>query len=104
MTFLFSDFGAAKHDVEHYFSALSTKSDGRVNAVLYAKKLTPLLGFSTGRMVRSKSDIVTLLHVFSPGCPETFFPVRALFGATAAWEWTGLGVLMTHGWFAQQVF
>ena len=69
-----------------------------------AKNLTPLLGFLAGCTARGKSDIVTLLHVFSPGCPETFFPVRALFGATAAWEWTGLGVLMTHGWFAQQVF
>ena len=95
--FFFSDFCAVKHDVEHYFSALSTKSDGRVNAILYAKKLTPLLGFSTGRMVRSKSDIVTVLHVFSPGCPETFFPVRALFGTTSAGKWTGLAVLITHG-------
>ena len=103
MTLLISDFCAAKHDFEHYFGALFTKSDGRVNAILYAKKLMPLLGFSTGRMVRSKSDIVTVLHVFSPGCPETFFPVRALCGATAAREWTGLGILMTHGWFAQQV-
>ena len=42
---------------------------------------------------------------FRQGAPRHF----SLFGhcsifATAAWEWTGLGVLMTHGWFAQQVF
>ena len=96
LTLLFSDFSTAKHDVEHYFGALSTKSDGRVNAILYAKKMTPLLGFSAGRMARSKSHIVAFLHVFSPRSTETFFPVRALFGATSAGEWTGLAVLIAH--------
>ena len=103
MTLLFSDFCAAKHDVEHYLCALSTKSDGRVNAILYAKRLTPLLGFSTGRMARSKSHIVAFLHIFSPGSTQTFFPVRTLFCATTAREWTGLAVLIAHGYFAQQI-
>jgi len=63
-----------------------------------------LLALLTCRTVRSKSNIVTFLHVFSPGCPETFFPVRTLFGTTSAGKWAGLAVLIAHGYFAQQVF
>jgi len=56
-----------------------------------------LLALLTCRTVRSKSNIVTFLHVFSPGSSQTFFPVRALFSAAAAGEWTGLAVLIAHG-------
>ena len=63
-----------------------------------------LLAFLTFGVAPRKSNIVTVLHVFSPGCPETFFPVRTLFGTTSAGKWAGLAVLIAHGYFAQQVF
>jgi len=62
-----------------------------------------LLAYLTCGVAPSKPDIVTVLHVFSPGSTKTFFPVRALFGATSTGEWTGLAVLITHGSFAQQI-
>jgi len=58
--------------------------------------LTPLWGFPAGRMASSKSHIVAFLHIFSPGSTQTFFPVRTLFCATSAGEWTGLAVLIAH--------
>ena len=61
------------------------------------KKMALLLAFLTCRVTGNKSNIVTVLHVFSPGSSQTFFPVRALFGATSAGEWTGLGVFTAHG-------
>jgi hypothetical protein len=65
--------------------------------------MASLLAFLAGRMTRSKSYIVALLYVFSPGCSEAFFPVGALFGTTSAGEWAGLAVLIAHGEFAQQI-
>jgi len=64
------------------------------------KKMALLLAFLTCRVTGNKSNIVTVLHVFSPGSSQTFFPVRALFGTTSAGKWTGLAVLIAHGWFA----
>ena len=56
-----------------------------------------LFGLLASRMARSESYIVAFLHVFSPGSTKTFFPIRALFSAAAAGEWTGLAVLIAHG-------
>jgi epoxyqueuosine reductase QueG len=60
-------------------------------------KVGPLLAFLAGRTADSESNIVAFLPVFSPGSSQAFFPVRALFGATSAGEWTGLGVVTAHG-------
>ena len=88
----------------HLFNAICCKGDDQVNTTQIAKNLTPLLGFLAGCTARGKSNIVTFLHVFSPGSTKAFLPVRALFGTTSAGKWAGLAVLIAHGYFAQKVF
>ena len=103
MTLIFSGFRAKINDLMDYFDALFVESASRVNLTLYAKKMTLLLGFPASQIARSKSHIVAFLHVFSPRSTKTFFPIRALFGATSAREWTGLAVLIAHVSFSQQI-
>ena len=100
MTLLFSDF-APPNTMLSTISVHCLLKAMAESCHLIRQKLTPLLGFRLVGWFAASLTSSPSACLFAGA--RDIFPVRALFSAPRHGV-DGAGCLMTHGWFAQQVF